>query len=335
MVGIDIGSKTIKVIELVKSGDSWSLKSSGVVGYSGKSPDKMTEDSEFSQLAEILKKLIKQIGLTSREINISIPEQLAFSRIIKFPKLSDEEVSAAVKWEAEQYIPIPAKEAVIQHTILDNSEKSPDVKVLLVAAPKVTVEKYIKLYREAGLTPISAETELLAASRSLSPEKGTALLLDLGVTSTDIAITLDTKLSFTRSIPVAGEALTRAVAQGLGVEAAQAEEYKKTYGMSATQLEGRVKNAMEPVFRMIVDEIKKSIHFYQTDSKGEVPSSVVVTGGSISMPDVVPYLTSSLGIETVVGNPFSKVNLDQETSKSLAPYSSLYAVAAGLAMREE
>ena len=335
MIGIDIGSKTIKVISLDKQGPDWILKSSGVVGYTGKSPDKMTVDSEFESLAQIVKKLVKQVGITQNEVVISIPEALVFSRVIKFPKLSVEEVSAAVKWEAEQYIPIPAAEAVIQHTILDNDEKSPNVTVLLVAAPKIVVEKYVKLFRLAGLTPLTAETELIALSRALSPDKGVSLLVDLGVTSTDIAIVSDSNLNFSRSIPVAGEALTRAVAQGLGINATQAEEYKKTYGMSSSQLEGRVKNALEPVIRMIIDEIKKSIHFYQTDSKGTAPTSIIITGGSTTMPDLVTYLTEATGIETVVGNPFGKVKLDPAVEKSLEGYSSFYGVAVGLAMREE
>lgn len=335
MVGIDIGSKTIKVINLNKSGSEWILKSSGVVGYSGTTPDKMTDDKEFSALAEIIKKLIKQVGIKEKEVVISIPEPLVFSRVIKFPKLSDEEVAAAVKWEAEQYIPIPAIEAIIQHTILQSDEKSPNVVVLLVAAPKVVVEKFVKVYRLAGLVPLAAETELLALSRSLAPDSGTALLVDLGVVSSDIAIVSNSKLSFSRSIPIAGEAITRAVAQGLGINATQAEEYKKTYGMDAKQLEGRVKNAIEPVLRMIVDEIKKSIHFYQTDSRGEAPTSIILTGGSSTMPDVASYLTKALGIESIIGNPFGKVKMNPETSKSLATYSSLYGVAVGLGMREE
>lgn len=334
MTGIDIGSKTIKVIDLDRQGKDWILKASGVVGYSGVTPDKMTDDKEFKSLADIITKLVKQVGINNKNVIISIPEPLVFTRVIKFPKLSEEEVAAAVKWEAEQYIPIPASEAVIQHNIISMDEQSPHVTVLLVAAPKIVVEKFVKVFRLAGLTPLGAENELLALSRSISPETGISLLIDVGVTSTDIAIVDNKKLSFSRSIPIAGEALTRAVAQGLGVNAVQAEEYKKTYGMSASQLEGRVRASLEPVVKMIVDEIKKSIHFYQSESKTNPPASAIITGGTTTMPDLVPYLTEVLGMETAVGNPFSKVRLDAATAESLAPYSSLYGVAVGLAMRE-
>ena len=150
-----------------------------------------------------------------------------------------------------------------------------------------------------------------------------------------MSIVKDLNTVFTRSIPVAGEAFTRAVSQSLGIEAIQAEEYKKTYGLSPDQLEGKVKKALEPIFRVIIDEIKKAIHFYQTDEGGDVPTAIIITGGASVMPDIVPFLTENLNIETIVGNPFGKINLDPETAKTLVPYSSIYGTAVGLAMRDE
>lgn len=335
MVGIDIGSKSIKIVELVKSGTSYALKSSGAVGYVGISPDRIIEEKDFAALADVVKKLVKQIGIFNKEVNISIPESIVFTRIVKFPLLSDEEVDAAVKWESEQYIPIPAAEAVIQYTILEKNQTTMQTSVLLVASPKNVVEKYIKVLRLAGLTPIVAETELTALSRSLSPEKGTSLLLDLGASATDMAIVKDKNIVFTRSIPVAGEAFTRAVAQGLGITPAQAEEYKKTYGLSDSQLEGKVKTALLPVMKMVTDEIKKAISFFQSEEKGDTPTSLVITGGASIMPEIVPFLTTTLGIETAIGNSFGKIALDPQTSKNLAPYDAIYGTAVGLAMREE
>lgn len=335
MIGIDIGTKSIKIIELAKSGGSWQMKSSGAVGYTGNSPDKAIDDKELESIAEILKKIITQIGVTSKDVNLALPEALVFTRVIKFPLLSEEEVSAAVKWEAEQYIPIPVNEAVVQYSILERNEATSQTSVLLVAVPKVSVEKFVKVIRLAGLTPVAAETELTALCRSLSPDKGVCLLLDLGSSATDMSIVKDSRLVFTRSIPVAGEAFTRAVSQGLNITPQQAEEYKKTYGLSTDQLEGKVRTTLEPVFKMVVDEIKKAVHFYQSEEKGDTPTSVVITGGASVMPGIVPYLTENLGIETVVGDPFGKITLDAETAKGLAPYASIYGTAAGLAMREE
>lgn len=335
MLGIDIGTKSIKVIELAKASNVWQLKSSGAVGYVGVSPDKAVNENDFKVVADVLRKIVNQIGVSSKEVNISLPESLVFTRVIKFPMLSDEEISSAVKWEAEQYIPIPVNEAVVQYSVLEKNEQTSSVSVLLVAAPKAVVEKYTKVIKLAGLLPVSAETELTALGRSISPDKGITLLLDLGFSATDMSIVKDLNTVFTRSIPVGGEAFTRAVSQSLGIEPIQSEEYKKTYGLDPNQLEGKVKTALEPIFRVIIDEIKKAIHFYQTEEAGQSPTSVIITGGASVMPNIVPYLTENLNIETIVGNPFGKISIDAETSKKLMPYASIYGTAVGLAMREE
>lgn len=336
MVGLDIGTKTIKIVELQKEANAFSLSASGIVGYSGATIEKMTDDKEMAGLGQVIKKLHDEAGVSSRDVVMSLPEAQVFTRTIKFPFLTDAEIASAVKWEAEQYIPIPVNEAIIQHTVLLRNEKAtpPEVLVLLVAAPRTVVEKYTKVVSLAGLNPIAVETELIALTRALAPAGQTTLLVDLGAGSTDIAIARDGLLSFSRSIPIAGEAFSRAVAQGLGVTAPQAEEYKKTYGLESGQLEGKVRGALDPVLRLVVDEIKKAINYYQTEEKGEAPNSVVISGGTSGMPQIIPMMTELLGIEVMVANPFGKIKIDPETAKRLAPYAPLYSVAVGLAMRD-
>lgn len=329
-VGLDIGSKTIKIVEL---DGSKALQASGIVGYSGNSPDKIIDDKELTALSGIIKKLHKEAKVSTTDVGISVPEQLVFSRSIKYPPLSDQEVAAAVKWDAEQYIPIPPAEAIIQHQILERRES--EVLVLLVAVPKNVVENYVRVCQVAGLNVVFVETELMALSRSLAPKDKTVMIMDFGARSTDLAIAKNGYLSFSRSIPTAGEAFTRAVAQGLGIEANQAEEYKKTYGLSGTQLEGRVRGSLDPVFRVVVDEIKKAVHFYQTEEQGDSPTSVILTGGTSSMPEMATLLTKYLGLEVVIGNPFENVKMEPEVAKTIQPFVPLYAVATGLAKREE
>jgi type IV pilus assembly protein PilM len=332
-VGIDIGSKTIKIVELEKEGKGFKLAASGAVGYQGVFPAQAKDDKELTAVADIVRKLHKEAHIRSKEVAIALPEALVFTRTVKFPPLTDQEIASAVKWEAEQYIPIPATEAIIEHEIVERSEGAQGgVTVLLVASPRALVEKYIKLIQSAGLTTVGVETEALAVCRSLAPLTGTVLLLDFGAVSTDVVIAKDGAVRFSRSIPTAGEAFTRALSQSLGIEYQQAEAYKKTYGLSE-DLEGKVKASLAPVFNVVVEEVKKAIHFYQTEEKGEAPGSVIVSGGTSSMPEAISTLTSLLGIEVIVGNPFAKVTVDASASKSLANFSSLYSVAVGLALR--
>lgn len=335
-VGLDIGSKSIKIVELSKTKDKWDLKASGIVGYKGNSPDKTTDARELGVLAGTIKKLHAEAKIGSKEVAISLPEPQVYTRVVKFPLLTDSEISSAVRWEAEQYIPIPVDEAIIQHEIIERRQdvSPPQALVLLVAAPKELVQKYAKLVESSGLKLVAVETELMSLVRALAPEDQTVMIVDFGATSTDIAIAKNTQLSFSRSIPTAGEAFTRAVAQGLGVEMQQAEEYKRKYGLQQTQLEGKVGGVINPVFRMVADEMKKSIHFYQVDEKGEMPRSVILSGGTAGMPEVASTLTKMLGIEVVVGNPFSKVNVAPEAVQLLSGYAAFYGISVGLALRD-
>lgn len=337
MLGIDIGSKTIKIVELDKNGTSYSLVASGVVGYSGSTVDKMTDEKEMASLAQVIKKLCSEARVSSKEAVISIPEPLAFTRTIKFPPLTDSEISSAIKWEAEQYIPIPINEAIIQHTILkrnENAATGAGVIVLLVAAPRLIVEKYVKVVQMAGLTPMAVETELIALTRSLAPIDKTVLLADLGGSSTNLAIASHGLLSFSRSLPIAGDAFTRAVSQTLSITPQQAEEYKKAYGLSSSQLEGKIKGALDSIVRLVADEIKKAVNYYLTEEKGEMPTSLVMSGGSSGMPEMISALSDIVGMEVLVANPFTRVRIDPAFAQKLASFAPLYGVAVGLAMRD-
>lgn len=333
-VGLDLGSKTIKIVELEKEGAGFKLSSSGVIGYTGNPVSQIKDDKEMAGLAEAIRKLGKEAKISSKEISLALPESLVFTRTIRFPPLTDQEIAAAVKWEAEQYIPIPLEEAIIEHQIVERLEggAKPSVTVLLVASPKALVEKYIKVVTAAGFTVVGVETEALALARALAPVQGVAMLMDFGAASTSMVIVKNGMVAFSRSIPIAGDAFTRALSQGLGMAREQAEEYKKTYGLSK-ELEGKVKATLDPVFNLVIDEVKKAIHFYQSEEKGEAPGSVIVSGGTSTMPEAIGTLSDLLGLEVVVGNPFAKVKVSPDAMKNLQSYAPLYSVAVGLALR--
>lgn len=336
-VGLDIGSTTIKITELSQDKGKWRLKASGIVGYKGTSIDRLSDKKEYALLSEAIKRLHKEAKISSKQVAVSLPESQVFTRVIKLPLLNDSEIASAVKWEAEQYIPIPADEAIIRHRVLERREDTtpPSTRILLIAAPRDLVDKYSKVVEKAGLRLVAIESELMSLVRSLAPEDQTVMIADLGARSTDIAISTKGQLSFSRSVSTGGEALTRSVAQSLGVEPQQAEEYKKTYGLSGTQLEGKIKSALDPVIRMMVDEMKKAVHFYKTESQGAAPKAVILSGGATGMPEISQAFSNYLGLEVVIGNPFTKVSVDPEAMKALAGYGPLYSVSVGLAMRDD
>ena len=334
-VGLDIGSQTIKIVEIKKDGNVLRLNASGIIGYNGVSPDQSVNNKELVALSATIKKLHKETKVTSKDVSISLPESLVFTRIIKFPMLTDQEIASAIKWESEQYIPIPISEAIIQYQIVERRETAspPEVTILLVAVKKELAEKYVKLVQMAGLNVVSVETELLALVRALAPKDKPIVILDFGSKSTDIAISDKGQLRFSRSILTAGDALTRVLAKGFGINVQQAEQYKRTYGLSQKQLEGKVKQMLDPVVKLVADEIRKAIQFYQSDEKTDPPNSVIVTGGTAGMPELISSLSEMLNMEIIMGNPFATLNIASETAKNLQGYAPLYSIAVGLALK--
>ncbi|QQG47263.1 MAG: type IV pilus assembly protein PilM [Candidatus Woesebacteria bacterium] len=336
-VGLDIGSKTIKVVELSNERNIISLKTASIVGHASADIDKMQEDADFANIAGVIKKLWNDAKVSSNKVAISLPESAVFSRIVRFPMLSDQEVASAIRWEAEEYIPIPPKEAVISYQIVEKKESAspPEVVVLLIASPRNIVEKYVKLVEIAGLTVVGVETSLLSLVRALAPVNQTAVLMDFGAKSTNLAISKNGQLLLSRSIPTAGDAFTRAVAQSLGVSESQADEYKRAYGMDNDQVGVKIGGALGPIFRIVSEEVKKAVHFYQNDESADVPSILILSGGTSGLPGIVPTMTRLLGMEVLIGNPFSKIAVDPKIVADLESYSPLYSVAVGLALRND
>lgn len=330
-IGLDIGSHSIKAVALNREGKVWRLIAAGVAATP--SPG-ISAESEKALVAvsEAIKKLFSDAKINDKKVSLALPEPIVYTRLIPFPPLSDTEVSSAMEWQIESYIPIPKRDAFYDHQIVSRSEK--EVEVLLVAAPKGTVEKYMRVVEQANLEPVSIETELIALSRSIAPPNKRAIVVDLGASSTDAAVVINGQLVFSRSFPTAGEALTRAVAQAIGVQTHQAEEYKRTYGLESSQLEGKVKQAIDPVLSVVVDELKKAAGFWENDHPNQPIEAVILSGGTAGLPELIPILTNFLGTEVIIGDPFARVVRDEKVAKALASYAPLYAIAVGLAMKD-
>ena len=344
--GLDIGSRTIKLVQLKKIGDQFQLLAFGSAPSTLKGLASDSE-SDLNKLAEIIKKLHQEAKITTKNVATALPEDQVFTRVITLPKLSEEELTDALKWEAEQYVPISLDEVTLAHQIIGETKENMKgkIQVLLVAAPNRLVDKLVKVLKIAGLNPLSIETEVLAMSRSLaSPDAEAFLVIDLGARATDISILEKGQVIFTRSIPTAGEALTRAIASGLGLEISRAEEYKKAYGVDPKKLEGKVGEAIRPVLEVVIKEIDHAIQFYremtnkrsenEAQEKARTISRVLLTGGTAILPEVVTFFAKRLAIETQIGNPFSRAIKDSLLDKIPKSDLPFYAVAAGLAMKE-
>jgi type IV pilus assembly protein PilM len=333
-LGLDIGSHTIKLVQLDKQGRGYSLEAIALTP----SPPKWISsdaDSDLEALTIAIKKLFMESRASVRTVNVSLAESQIFSRVVEMPSLSEAELKSAIKWEAEQYVPMPLKDVQLDYAILSTGNKMEKAEVLLVAAPLTLIEKYKKVLEMAGLQPVSMEPEIVAISRALvGDSKMTTMIINLGAATTDISIVKNGNLAFTRSISTGGEALARAVAQEMGFEISQAEEYKRTYGLEENILEGKILAAVKPIFDTVIEEVKRSLNFFQGRYPEDRIKIVSLCGGTAKLPGLVVYLTQNLGVETQVGNPWLNVSRDNRAYPNLEQEGPIFAVAAGLAMKE-
>lgn len=337
MLGVDIGSHSIKIVEIAKDAKSATLLAAGSVPTPPGALASGGLAADGEAVASAVKKLLKESGAKSREANIALPESQVFTRVINVPQLSPRELTSAIKWEAEQYVPLPLNQVSLDFTILRDSKQTgkPTMEVLLVAAPKVLVEKYVSLLELSEITPVGVETEIIAASRAVirtTTALKTVMVASLGAQTTDFAIIGDGVLSFTRSISSGGEALSRALAQKLDFDISQAEEYKKTYGLETNKLEGKIVSAVKPIMDTIIGEMKRAIAFYGEQHPQRKIEAIVLSGGTAKVPGMVVYIASEMNIETQLVNPWIDIARESRFAV-LDAQGPVFSVAVGLALR--
>lgn len=336
VIGLDIGTHSIKLVEIERRKKEVILLAAGALPTPPKALMSATPE-DIESIAFVVKKLWKEAGARTKNVNIALPESQVFTRVIEVPQLSTRELTSAIKWEAEQYIPMPLDQVTVDFSVLRSSVETGTNKmeVLLVASPKALVEKYVTILEYAELTPVAVETEIIAVSRALISSFGSVrsvMIVSLGAQTTDIAISRNGVLCFTRSISSGGEALSRAVAQSFGFELAQAEQFKKTYGLEKDKLEGKIIAAVAPIMDSMIGEMKRAIAFYQEKYKDEQIGVILLSGGTARTPGMVVYIAENLGIEAQLANPWMGIVRDSRF-KILDNEGPVFSVAVGLAFR--
>jgi len=335
LLGIDIGSHSIKLIEIGEENGVHTLMAAGSMPTPVKSISSVTSDIEA--IAYIIKQLVKETGAKSDQVNIALPEAQVFTRIIEVPQLSSRELNSAIQWEAEQYIPLPLDQVNLDFTVLQDAKATGTGKmqVLLVAAPKALIERYMTIVELSELTPIAAETDIIACSRAIYASVSNLknyMIISIGAQTTDMCIMRGGILVFTRSISAGGEALTRALSQSLDFNFAQAEEYKKTYGLNKDVLEGKLVLSMEPIMVSIINEIKRSIAFFGERHPTERIDAIVINGGGSKLPGIVGHIAQAVNIETQIANPWVGIKKEARFAV-LDTEGPTFSVAVGLSLR--
>lgn len=335
--GLDIGATSLKLVMLEKQGATFILKAASI---SPVPPKGMLSESPLDEeeMAQAIAKAAKDSGVDAKFINLALPENQVYTKVLEMPVLSDKELASAIYWEAEQYIPVPLSNITLAWNVLKKPQSvvtNEKMEVLMVGAPTALVNKYQKIIQMAGFQINAMETEILAAIRPLilSETFPTSLIVNIGAISTSFAIVRSGIMVFTYSMSVGGAAINRAIATDFNLTPEQAEEYKRVYGVSGKSLGGKIGRATEPILNSILEEIKKSIAFYSQKYKNDMPiRQIILAGGTAKLPGIELFFVSNSGIETAIANPW-KILSSQQIPKDILDNGSDYAIAVGLAMK--
>lgn len=332
LIGLDIGTSGIRVVEV--KGDKASPK---LVTYGARALDTKILQSDApvdqQQVMEATKQLLAKSRVSGKNVVGGLPTSKVFASLITLPKMSEAELAKAVAYQAEQYVPMALNQVKLDWMVVGDNPDTTKVDVLLVAAPITLSERYLNMLEGMGLDVIALEPDATALSRSLVPGSETVVVLDVGVSSTDLIITYQGKPRLIRSIPVGGDSFVKAAAQSLNLEHEQAYQFVYKFGLAEAKLEGQVRKALTASIEGLVSEVDKSNKFFASHYKDAQLSKLVLTGQASMVPEFPTHLANSLNLPVEIGNPWGPIEMNAEVRQAAIEVSSQFAVAVGLALR--
>ncbi len=339
IVGLNFGKSSFRAVELDKRKDQIFLNNLGK--YENPKIDFQSGDvSNIDEIATHVSQFFRELNFTTSHVVLGLDESFVFMRIIKVPAMSDKELKSAVKYEAEQYIPLPIDQMNLSYQRLDPDLVEKDkINVQVVAAKKDVLEKYVTIAKKAHLVPVAIEPETIALGRILgdTPEAplGT-LILEMGLSGSILVISYGGYVRFTRTIAVGGGAMTKAIQQSLNLDTNQAEEYKKAYGMDPLQADGKIFSVLKPMVDSLILEMKRATVFFTKHNPSANIKRVILTGGTAQMPELLTYIAKNVDFEVQLANPLANFQFSSKLEpqkKNILQESSLYSAVAGLALR--
>ena len=332
-LGLDIGSSTVKIIELTGDGDTLCLSKVGVAEIIGKNRDSVvTAVKKASADANIIPKAFRT------KVAIGLSGQSVIVRYIRVPKMSEEDLSTSLKYEAVKHIPFEINEVALDFQVLDNTPNDTNtMEVLLVAVKKDLVNQRLELLKACKLEPVFIDVDSFAiinafehALSSVFKKKDNVIsLINIGAQMTNISI-LDSGISkLTRDINIGGKDFTEAISEDSGVDIKEAEEIKKSKKESQKIIE-----PIKSIAAKLVDEIRMSFDYYESQVPDKNIADIYLSGGSSQISVISDIMHEKIGVETHIWNAIDNLKISDEINagkiKGLYPF---LTVAVGLALR--
>jgi type IV pilus assembly protein PilM len=363
-VGLDIDRGSIKAVQVSGAGGGYSLQH---VGYHRLPPGTILdgEVADHDLLAAEIKEFWDSHSFNGKSVIIGVSNQKVVVRLLDFPRMRPEDLQGAISFEAQDHIPMPLDEAVLDYVMLGPREERSDLdRVLVVAAQREMISRYTSAVRDSGLRPAGVDVKALSLTRSTLPDpffgdEGAVLLLDVGAEIANLVVADRGNPVLTRFVPVGLGDFVAAVMELADLPEDEAERHaldprvrlgsEQDEELEAEQeaepeedgfdpaLAYDVRRGLEGAAQTLADEVQRSIEHHRSQEGAREVSRVLLSGEAALIPNLDGYLGELLDVPTVPGNPIERLsdnrsNISDDQLRAMEP---VLAVAFGLAMEEE
>jgi type IV pilus assembly protein PilM len=341
IVGLDIGSSSVKVVECALRGKGAELVALGVAPLP---PEAIVQGAFLNSgaIVEAIRQAVDDAGIKTKTVATAVSGHSVIVKKINLPAMTREELEESIRWEAEQYIPFDINEVNLDFQILNAGQGEGQMDVLLVAAKKDVIDDYCHVITDAGLNPVVIDVAAFAVANAFeaNTEMGreeVVALVNIGAQVVNINILAHGVPAFTRDISTGGNAYTEEIQKTLSVGWEEAERLKiggSSHEESQEVVPQEVEQAMRGVTDTVLGEISRSLDFFSATSAESRISRVVLAGGGARVSGLEAAFQGKTNLPVELLNPLARVNpsgrLDAERLEALGP---ALGVGIGLALR--
>jgi type IV pilus assembly protein PilM len=343
LVGLDIGSSSVKAVELSKKGKSKEFDLTHV-GVAKLAPEAIVQGAflNSSAIVDAIREAVETARIKTKNVAAAVSGHSLIVKRVSLPVMTRDELDEQIRWEAEQYIPFDVNEVNLDFQILDSSTAEGQMDVLLVAAKKDLIDDYVQVINEAGLTPAAIDVAAFAVENAFEGNYDVKLeeviaLVNIGAQVVNINVVSGGSPSFTRDITTAGNHYTEEIQKALAISFEEAERIKlggRKPEDSQEVVPQEVEQAMQSVTETVIGEISRSLDFYGATTADSRIERVLLSGGGANVAGFRAAFQERTGIDVEVLNPLARMaptnKFEPEFLDELAPS---LGVSVGLAMR--
>lgn len=340
VLGLDISTTAVKLLELSKSGDRYRVESYAVEPLP---PNSVIEKniSDVQGVGDAIKRAVKRSGSRLKFAAAAVAGSAVITKVISMPaKMSPDEMESQIQLEADQYIPYPLEEVNLDFEEIGPSPDDPErVDVLLAASRKENVDVRVDAIHLAGLTAKVIDVEAYAMENAVSllsqqlPDRGigkTIAVVDIGATMTTLNVLHDMKTVYTREQVFGGKQLTEEIQRRYGLSYEEAGMAKRQGGLPDNYLP----EVLDPFKEAMAQQVSRSLQFFFAAGQHNTVDHIILAGGSSSIPGIAELIEHKLMTPTTIANPFSNMVISPRIkAQILSNDAPALMIACGLAMR--